>query len=185
MVRRYNPDPTRMIAAVRLVLGMPETEDGRPLFIPAQKPRPSEVVAPDIPMARRVGLYCRVSGDEQREKQTIRTQIEFGQRMAELEQAGRVEVYPDADVPATMPFTERPEGSRLLQDLRDGTITEVWIYKLDRIGCSVRVILGAIDALEAAGAAVRFLEEDLDISTPAGRYRLTVMAANAELDAEG
>jgi len=38
IVREYAPDRARMLAAVRYLLGVPETEGGGQLFIPRSKP---------------------------------------------------------------------------------------------------------------------------------------------------
>jgi len=129
-----------------------------------------------------VALYCRVSGDEQRERQTIKTQVEFGQRMADLQGVSLVDVFADDGVRGVVPFGERPEGARLLREARAGRVTQVWLYKLDRLGRAIRVILAAVDQLEEAGCTVRSLTEPFDTSTPAGRFQLTMMAGAAELE---
>src|SRR5918997_2611462 len=103
----------------------------------------------------RVALYLRVSSDEQREKATIKNQGEFLDsycRLHGLEVAGR---YEDDGISGALPLHERPEGRRLLEDAREGKFGVVLVYRLDRFGRSLLVIVDAHDRLEEAGVAMR------------------------------
>ncbi len=83
----------------------------------------------------RAGLYGRVSSDEQRENQTIRTQQEAITRY--LEAGPEFEVagwYLDDGVSGTIPMASRPEGSRLIRDAAAGLFQVIVVYRFDRIG---------------------------------------------------
>ena len=65
-----------------------------------------------------VAAYLRVSTDEQRERQSILSQKEFGERYAQLHQLPIFDVYADDGISGTVPLEQRPEGRRLLADAR-------------------------------------------------------------------
>ena len=65
-----------------------------------------------------VGIYVRVSTEEQRERQSILTQREFGSRYCDLHQLPVSATYSDDGVSGTVPIELRPGGIRLLEDAR-------------------------------------------------------------------
>ncbi|MBP2635481.1 MAG: recombinase [Firmicutes bacterium] len=127
-------------------------------------------------------LYPRVSTEDQAEKGNIETQIQFGIKYCDLHEIPLQEIYKDDGVSGTIPFHERPEGSRLIEAAKTGKIKTVLVYKLDRLGRTARVILNAIYDLEQYGVQVRSMTEPFDTSTPAGRFALTILAGVADLD---
>jgi site-specific DNA recombinase len=130
----------------------------------------------------RVALLLRVSSEEQREKETIELQEEFLEQycgLYELEVAG---TYKDDGVSGTIPLHERPEGRRLLQDAREGKFDAVLVYKLDRLGRTLLVIVDAHDRLQEAGVALRSGTEPIDTSTPSGRLIFQMLASFAEYE---
>ena len=80
-----------------------------------------------------------------------------------------VGVYGDDSVSGTIPLNERPEGRRLLEEARSGAFTTLLVYRLDRLGRSLLVIVDAHDRLQAAGVALRSATEPIDTSTASGR----------------
>jgi site-specific DNA recombinase len=81
-----------------------------------------------------------------------------------------------------IPFALRPDGARLLADVRAGHVTLIVVTKLDRLGRNAREILIAVNDLQVAGARLISLKENVDTSTPAGRFYLTVLSGVAELE---
>ncbi len=76
---------------------------------------------------------------------------------------------------------KRPEFEAMLKDAREGDLVVIW--KLDRLGRSVRQVLGTFDYLTRKGVGVRVITQPgMDTSTPMGRLIITVMAAVAELE---
>ncbi len=127
-------------------------------------------------------LYPRVSTEDQSDRGTIETQIQFGKKYCDLHEIPLQEIYKDDGVSGTIPLHERPEGSRLIEDAKAGKVKTVLVYKLDRLGRTARVILNAIYDLEQYDVQVRSMTEPFDTSTPAGRFALTILAGVADLD---
>src|SRR5450759_334269 len=84
-----------------------------------------------------VAIYARVSTEEQQQRQSIRTQIEFGQRYCQLHTLAVHHVYDDDGVSGTIPLDNRPAGSRILRDARLGRFDQLLVYKLDRLMLSL------------------------------------------------
>jgi site-specific DNA recombinase len=132
----------------------------------------------------RVALYLRVSSEEQRERQTIQTQREFLSEYARVMGLEVVDNYLDDGVLGTIPLEERSEGKRLLEDARAGKFDTVLVYKLDRLGRTLLVIVEAHDKLAEFGVGLRSPHEAIDTSTPHGRFAFQTLASVAELERE-
>lgn len=75
---------------------------------------------------------------------------------------------------------KRPEFNRMMRELRPGDVITVW--KLDRLGRTLRQVLKTIDEIRDADAHLRILTQQLDTSTPMGKCMLAMVAAFAELE---
>jgi site-specific DNA recombinase len=132
----------------------------------------------------RVALYLRVSSEEQRERQTIQTQQEFLSEYAKVMKLVVVDTYLDDGVLGTIPVEERPEGKRLLEDAKTSKFDTVLVYKLDRLGRTLLVIVEAHDKFAEFGVGLRSPHESIDTSTPHGRFAFQTLASVAELERE-
>jgi site-specific DNA recombinase len=130
----------------------------------------------------RIGLYMRVSSEEQERKQSIKTQEGFLEEYCKLYGHEVAGIYMDEAISGTVPMRERPEGRRLLADAKAGHLDVVLVYKLDRIGRSLVVVIDAHDRLQEAGVALRSATEPIDTSTPAGRLIFQMLASFAEFE---
>src|SRR5215204_5609924 len=134
------------------------------------------------PKPERVALYLRVSSEEQRDRETIEIQREFLQEYCRLYGLEVAEIYKDDGVSGTIPLHERPAGRRLLEDDREGKFGTVIVYRLDRLGRSLLVIVDAHDRLETSGVSLRSATEPIDTSNPGGRLIFQMLASFAEYE---
>jgi len=113
--------------------------------------------------SRLVG-YARVSTDEQ----TTRLQRDA------LRAAGVDVVFEDKESGA---LRSRPRLDRALAELRAGDTLVVW--KLDRLGRSLRNLLEVAETLRERGVALRSLTEHIDTASAAGKMLYAVLGAVA------
>ena len=99
-----------------------------------------------------VAVYLRVSTEEQRERQSIATQREFGERYCQLHKLAVYRVYADDGVSGTVPLEQRADGGQILRDAKLGKFDQLLVYKLDRLGRETRLILNAVAELEKYGS---------------------------------
>ncbi len=136
------------------------------------------------PAPIRVACYARVSTEDQAERQTVDAQRDFLARYCELHQLPVAGVYVDDGISGTVPLDARPEGRRLLQDAEAGLFTVVLVYRLDRLGRSLKSLLAAHEQLEAAGVAIRSGTEPFDTASPIGKFLFSLLGSMAELERE-
>lgn len=116
----------------------------------------------------RVG-YARVSTADQDPQMQIDALIRDG--------VGEQDVYHEKVSGAAK---KRPQFTKMMRELRPGDVVTVW--KLDRLGRTLRQVLETIDRIREAGAHLRILTQQLDTSTPMGKCMLAMIAAFAELE---
>jgi site-specific DNA recombinase len=126
-----------------------------------------------------LAIYARVSTEEQRERQSIQTQIEFGERYCQLHKLTIFHIYADDGVSGTVPLEQRLEGGQILRDARLGKFDQLLVYKLDRLGRETRLILNAVAELEKLGVRIRSMTEEFDTGTASGRLMLTMLSGFA------
>lgn len=94
-----------------------------------------------------------------------------------LRAAGCSRIFTDK---ASGALDARPELDRLIDQLRPGDTVVVW--KLDRLGRSLRHLIDVVNDLKAREVQFRSLREGFDTSTAAGWMLFQVMGALAEFE---
>jgi DNA invertase Pin-like site-specific DNA recombinase len=111
--------------------------------------------------------YARVSSTDQQP----RLQVDA------LERAGCHRVFTET---ASGARSDRPILEQVLDQLRPGDALVVW--KLDRLGRSLRHLVDMITGLADRGIGFRSLQESIDTTTPGGKLVFHVFAALAEFE---
>lgn len=78
--------------------------------------------------------------------------------------------------------TARPALEAMLDYARTGDVVTVW--RLDRLGRSVRHLVDVVGLLEKEGIQFRSLTEGIDTTTPNGRLTFHIFAAVAEFESD-
>ncbi len=126
-----------------------------------------------------VGIYLRVSTEDQRERQSIETQRDLTQTYCHSRGMAVHAVYADDGVSGTIPLGQRPEGGRLLHDAKLRKFSHLVVYKLDRLGRDPRFTLDALAQFEACGVGILSVTESLDGTTSSGKMMTGLLSVLA------
>ena len=110
--------------------------------------------------------YARVSTRDQN----------LDMQLSALHGAGCEQIYQEK----VSGIKERPELERCLQSLRSGDTLVV--YKLDRLGRSLRNLVEIIDDLTHREVAITSIKDNIDASTATGRMIVNLFATLAEFE---
>jgi site-specific DNA recombinase len=130
------------------------------------------------------GLYIRVSTDAQAEEgYSIDAQKEMLEAYCKTKGIKKYRFYIDGGF--TGSNIDRPEIRRLIEDVKNGEVGVVIVYKLDRLSRSQKDTLYLIeDVFNKHKAEFISINENLDTSSPIGRAMLGIMSAFAQLERE-
>lgn len=130
----------------------------------------------------KVAVYCRVSTEEQAQRQTIENQVDYAKDYCQREGYIIYDLYCDDGISGTIPFEEREAGRRLLNDAKEGKFNLVLIWKIDRLARDTRLALTVAHILKDLGVSIKSMTEPFDTSTPIGEFMFTQLASIAKLE---
>jgi site-specific DNA recombinase len=125
--------------------------------------------------------YIRVSTEMQTERDSLINQEEIVSGFARARGKG-FKIYKDAGISAK--DKERPAFQEMLADAKRGLIEAVVVTKLDRITRSLTDLLFLKEFFEEHGIAFISVGQNLDTSTPMGRFSFYVLGLVAQLERE-
>jgi DNA invertase Pin-like site-specific DNA recombinase len=112
--------------------------------------------------------YARVSTDDQK----------ADLQQAALKKDGCKKIFTDDGISGAT--TKRPALLRCIKTLKRGDTLTVW--KLDRLGRSLRDLITMLDDLKQCGVKFHSLTEHIDTDTPTGRAMWQMIGVLAELE---
>lgn len=124
----------------------------------------------------RIGLYCRVSTDEQ----STSNQLRELQAYCVARGWQNITVFEDSDVSGTK--TSRPEFDRMLAAAKAGGLDVVMVWRFDRASRSTLHLLELMNDLREWGVDFVSLREQIDTSTATGKLMFTMIAAFAQFE---
>ena len=126
-----------------------------------------------------VALYARVSTTQQDPE----VQLRELRSLAAARGWTISREYVDAGMSGTS--TSRPELTRLLTDAHKGCFAGILVWRLDRLGRSLRHLVTVVEDLLARGIEViSATEPHMDSTTPTGRLLRNIFASVAEYERE-
>ena len=132
----------------------------------------------------RTALYIRVTSDAQNEGvNSLENQKQRLVQFCELQGITDYEFYIDSDPSES--DTDRPEMTRMINDVLSGKIVRGVVNKLDRIHSYQKSAISLLtEVFEPCGCSFVSLYEGLDTSTALGKAIVGMVSAFAELESE-
>ena len=129
-------------------------------------------------------IYVRVSTDEQvQEGFSIRAQVDKLKSYALLKDWEIYDIYADEGISGKN-IVDRPAINRLIDDINDGKVNNVLVFKVDRLTRSTKNLLELVELFEEKNCAFNSLTESIDTDTPSGRMFLKIIGIFAEFERE-
>lgn len=125
--------------------------------------------------------YIRVSTEMQVERDSLINQEEIIVNFARSKNK-EIKIYKDAGISAKN--KDRPAFQAMLSDIKQGLIDAVVVTKLDRITRNLKDLIFLKDFFEEHGVSFISITQNLDTSTPMGRFSFYILGLVAELERE-
>jgi DNA invertase Pin-like site-specific DNA recombinase len=129
-------------------------------------------------MAKRVGIYIRVSTDGQTTANQ-RRELEAVAARSGWEVVG---FYEDAGISGAKGRDKRPGFDRLLRDATARKIDMVAAWSVDRLGRSLQNLVGFLTELQALKCDLYLHQQAIDTTTPSGKAMFQMCAVFAEFE---
>lgn len=131
----------------------------------------------------KAGLYARVSTDSQVEGYSIDAQKELLENYARAKEYKEYKFYIDPGFSGKN--LERPAIGKLMNDVKNGEIDTVIVYKLDRISRSQKDTLYLIEEIfNKYNVGFISIRESFDTTTPFGKAMIGILSVFAQLERE-
>ncbi len=130
-----------------------------------------------------VGLYPRVSTEDQfRNGHSLDEQKERMLKLCDYKNYEVYKVYEDAGISAKN--MNRPAFQETIQDIKDGKINKIIVYKLDRLTHSIKDLEEICTFLEENDCSLESICEDINTSTANGKFFIRMLTILAQLEIE-
>ena len=127
---------------------------------------------------KRVAMYCRVSTDGQ----TVENQRRELDAIAERHGWDIVRTFIDHGISGAKGRNKRPAFDELHKAIARRDIDMVAAWSVDRLGRSLRDLVGFLEELNAKDVDLYLHQQGLDTSTPAGRAMFQMLGVFSEFE---
>lgn len=137
---------------------------------------------------KRVALYMRVSTIEQArdgygldsQDRILRAFVKANEDIGWLTSENLI--YRDEGISGTTEVQDRPELTRLRNDIIDGKVDVLLVWKIDRLFRKTAYLLDFIEFLKTHNINFVSKNENIDLSSPTGKLVLTLLGAISEME---
>ena len=130
----------------------------------------------------RVAAYIRVSSLDQVDGHSLEAQIRAIREYCRSRGWELVAIYREEGKSAhTDSIAKRPKFRQLLDDSSKGQFDVVVVHTMDRWARNLKVAKDSMSVLGRNGVELKSVTEDLDRSTPLGRFSTTLVMGMAEM----
>lgn len=125
---------------------------------------------------RHTAIYVRVSSKSQDQRSQLPDLESYTTTLD-----GPMKWYRDTFSGKTM---DRPGWKKLEQAIRSGKVSQLVVWRLDRLGRTASGLTALFDDLQSRQVNLVSLKDGIDLSTPAGRLIANVLASVAQYETE-
>ena len=124
----------------------------------------------------RIVGYARVSSREQAEENNA---LEY--QIARLIGAGATEIIKDVETGSS---NSRPGFVSLLDLIKTNSVQEVVVTRIDRLSRKLKTVIELRDIFESSSCNLRALDNNIDLSTPTGKFHFSLLGSLAEKEVD-
>lgn len=129
------------------------------------------------------GLYPRVSTEDQsRFGHSLDEQEDRLKKLCEFKDYEIYKVYREEGVSAK--DTNRPKFKEMIQDMKDGKINKIVVYKLDRLTRSIQDLENICKMLEEYNCDLESVAEEINTGNANGKFFIRMLTILAQLEIE-
>lgn len=129
------------------------------------------------------GFYPRVSTEDQsRFGHSLDEQEDRLKKLCEFKDYEIYKVYREEGVSAK--DTNRPKFKEMIQDMKDGKINKIIVYKLDRLTRSIQDLENICKMLEEYNCDLESMAEEINTGNVNGKFFIRMLAILAQLEIE-
>jgi site-specific DNA recombinase len=137
---------------------------------------------------KRVALYMRVSTIEQArdgygldsQDRILRAFVKANEDIGWITSENLI--YRDEGISGTTEVQDRPELTKLRNDIIDGKVDVLLVWKIDRLFRKTAYLLDFIEFLKTHNINFVSKNENIDLSSPTGKLVLTLLGAISEME---
>lgn len=129
------------------------------------------------------GLYPRVSTEDQsRFGHSLDEQEEKLKQLCEFKDYEIYKVYREEGVSAKN--MERPKFQEMIEDMKNGKINKIVVYKLERLTRSIKDLESICTMLEEYNCSLESVAEEINTDTANGKFFIRMLTILAQLEIE-
>lgn len=130
-----------------------------------------------------VGLYPRVSTEDQsRFGHSLDEQEEHLKKLCDFKEYEIYKIYREEGVSAKN--TNRPKFQEMIQDMKNGKINKIIVYKLDRLTRSIKDLENICTLLEEYHCDLESVAEEINTGNANGKFFIRMLTILAQLEIE-